>query len=404
MRLLFISSIYPTPGNPTHGTFNANLMRALAEDHEVQVVCPVAWPQRLKAAMGGHWSTPAVGAANSIRLHVQTPTYFYPPGILHPQSGWFYWQSARAALRRACAAGPVDAVVSYWIHPDGEAAIRLAHNLNVPSVVMVGGSDLLLLTKNAARKRRILSVLQQVDLALTVSEHLRCKAIAFGVDAGKVSVFRQGVDLERFHPGNQLEARKAVSIAADRPTLLWVGRMVPVKALDVMLEACVRLRQQVPKLNVVLVGDGPLRKSLEAQAAQLGLTGCVQFAGAQPQNGLPDWYRAADVMVLPSLSEGRPNVLREAVVCGTPFVASNVGGISEIAEPGVDALVPAGQSEPLANAILQTLQRGRPQARLHRGQSWKEAAANLIEMIRPLTRQRGQQSMVPLAKRVVSQP
>ena len=108
------------------------------------------------------------------------------------------------------------------------------------------------------------------------------------------------------------------------------------------------------------------------------------FAGSQPQDRLPDWYRAADLMVLPSLSEGLPNVLREAGACGTPFVASNVGGIPELADSQCDRLVPVGDVAALAEAMATGLSRERPVVRAAKSKSWAESADALVDVIRPL--------------------
>ena len=109
--------------------------------------------------------------------------------------------------------------------------------------------------------------------------------------------------------------------------------MVPVKGLDILLQSLALLRSRDLDCHLYLVGDGPLRKQLMVQANVLGLSTRITFVGPKLHEELPAWYRAADLTVLPSRSEGLPNVLRESLACGTPFVASNVGGIVEIADP-----------------------------------------------------------------------
>src|SRR5207248_2291820 len=140
---------------------------------------------------------------------------------------------------------------------------------------------------------------------------------------------------------------------------LWVGRMVRVKGLDVLLPACALLRRRGLVFRLYLVGGGPLRQALEAQARQLGLADSVCFPGPRPHEQLPDWYRAADLTILPSRSEGLPNVLRESLACGTGFVASRVGGIPEITAEPFSRLVPPGDSRALAEALDSSL-RERP--------------------------------------------
>jgi glycosyltransferase involved in cell wall biosynthesis len=105
----------------------------------------------------------------------------------------------------------------------------------------------------------------------------------------------------------------------------------------------------------MVIGAGPLRATLEEQARKLGLSDRVRFLGSLPQEQLADWYRSADLFVLPSHSEGVPNVLLEASACGTPWVASRVGGIPEIAHLGQSRLVTAKQAEELAGAMREML-------------------------------------------------
>jgi glycosyltransferase involved in cell wall biosynthesis len=127
--------------------------------------------------------------------------------------------------------------------------------------------------------------------------------------------------------------------------------MVPVKGLDLLLEAMARpeLRESAPLL--ALVGDGPGRGALEKQARETLPAGAVRFVGNVPHDELATWYRAADLTVLPSRSEGIPNVLLESLACGTGFVASDVGSVRELAtDPGRE-LVPPGDPAALASGI-----------------------------------------------------
>ncbi len=131
--------------------------------------------------------------------------------------------------------------------------------------------------------------------------------------------------------------------------LLFVGNLVRVKGLDVLLEACSALARRAVNFKCYLVGPGPLRSELEVQITKLGLEGRVELLGDQPNGELPEWFRAADLFVLPSRSEGLPTVLLESLACGTPFVASCVGGIPELANLGPCKLVRPGDSEQLAS-------------------------------------------------------
>jgi L-malate glycosyltransferase len=128
------------------------------------------------------------------------------------------------------------------------------------------------------------------------------------------------------------------------------GRLVPVKAFDVLLAAAPEVARATPDVRFVLLGDGPLMRTLRAQAAALGLDGRVIFAGHVPD--VRPYLRAMDVFVLPSHAEGLPMALLEAMAAGLPVVASAVGGVPEVVREGVEGLlVPPGAPAPLAAAL-----------------------------------------------------
>lgn len=249
-----------------------------------------------------------------------------------------------------------DAVLGAWADPDGTVAIRQAHSLGVPGGVIAMGSDLMLLPSDRQRRRVIAATLQGADHVFAVGSVLRKIAIELGAGPERVSNFLCGVDLDRFGPGIRAEARTRLGLRADGSLLLWIGSMGAVKATERLLYAAARLTPELPELSVVLVGDGPRRAFLEHVVAETpALTGRVRFAGPVNHDELPDWYRAASLFVLPSRSEGVPNVLLEAMTCGIPFVASDVGSISDLLPYGPSAVVPEGDIAALTAAIAAAL-------------------------------------------------
>src|SRR5262249_12721472 len=146
-----------------------------------------------------------------------------------------------------------------------------------------------------------------------------------------------------------------------------------VKGLDILIEACSILGSRGVKWRLYLVGDGPERSRLQQDLARRGLTDRCKFVGLVGQENLRWWYRAADLFVLPSRSEGVPNVLREAQACGLPFVASDVGGMGEIARVGVDHLVPPEKAEALADAMETQLGHQRGAVPCPAAASWDES-------------------------------
>lgn len=383
MRVLFLSCVFPQPYEPTHGVFCENLCRSIAAEHRLVVVAPRLWTEQL-----GHWfrCPLACAAGNTIApgLTSHRPIYFYPPKVLQWTYDWWMWQSIRHVIRHVLAEFAPDCILSYWAHPDGAVAVRAGRLAGVPVGIIVGGSDVLLLTQDLRRRRTIAQALQSAQAVFGVSEDLRNKVVDLGVASGRAHLVRQGVDRDLFYPGDRQAARARLGLPAATPVLLWVGKMLPVKGLEILLEASARLQQQGLDFRLYLIGDGPLRPSLETECRRRGLDRVVTFPGRRPPRDLPDWYRAADLTVLSSWSEGIPNVLRESLACGTPFVATQVGGVAEIAEPGRDVLVPAGDPAALAQGVADAL-RCRPvfdpaQARFD---SWADNARAMLAILRP---------------------
>ena len=387
MRILFLSSIFPHGTARVTGTFNLDLCRALAAEHDVRAVAPRSfldvWRTRHENRTADRWVTETAG------IEVSYPSYFYTPGFARSLYGESMWWSVRQPLQRVVEDFRPEAVVSYWAHPDGEVALRAAQPLGIPSVVIIGGSDVLLLPNDRRRKPKIQRVLRESSAVMTVSEGLRRAVIDLGTDPSRVHTIYQGVDDKLFCPGDAEAARKKLSLPADRRQLLWVGRMVDVKGLDKLIAAFDLARQRQSDLHLLLVGDGPLRTAVQADVERRGLSDHVTFAGAQLPSQLPDWYRAADLCVLSSWSEGLPNVLREAVACGRPFVSTDVGSVREIAESQAGSpfaeLVPVGDTAAMAVAIERVL---RPEylsvAQSVPCRSWRDTAHELVSLLRRL--------------------
>jgi glycosyltransferase involved in cell wall biosynthesis len=384
MRLLFITDNFPNPCEPTRGVFNFELARALVREHQVRVVSPVSWLREWQLARAGR-HLPAGREAVLDGVEVHCPRYYYTPKVLRNWYGSFLWHSVRRTVERLIREERPDVVVGYWSHPDGEVAVRTARLAGVPAIVMVGGSDVLLLTRDRRRRRLIQRVLHDADAVITTSQDLRLNLLRQGLPADKVHVVYRGVDQERFSPGDRGEARRRLGIPSEGLVLVGVGRLVPVKGFDVLLDACGRLREQGLCFRLYLVGDGPCRCALESQVRALGLAEAVTFAGMVQHQALADWYRAADLTVLPSRSEGVPNVLRESLSCGTPFVASRVGGIAELPVSSGSRLVPPEDARALAEAIAgAAVDKSSRPANAQASQSWSESAAALVNVIRPL--------------------
>lgn len=355
-----------------------HLCRALAKSHAVRVVSPQPWTD---AVSHGRAQAEVLDG-----MRVDRPIYLYTPKVMRAWYDRFMSVSATPALRRAMLEFQPDCVISYWAHPDCAVAARAARRAGIPSIAMVGGSDVLILAGDNRRRQKIAAALNASDAVCVVSDGIRERVCNLGVDPAKVHRVRRGVDLSSFAFRERGASRTALKLPHDRPLVLFVGRLHPVKGLDVLIRAMASLDVINTAAQLYLVGDGPLRASLESLAHELGVQERIHFVGSVPNTDLANWYSAADLTVLPSRSEGSPNVLRESLACGTPFVASRVGGIPEIAEGTPCELVTPGSVSELAAAIARTIAKKPVIERRAALLTWEESAESLMRVVRPLVR------------------
>ncbi len=379
MKILFLSTIFPDRLHPARGTFNFELCSSLQKaGAEVQVIAPQAWPEVVRLRFAGKRIAPTESIQTK-ELPVHYPVYWYPPKVLRHHYSHYYWLSIRWTVKKVLQNWTPDLILSYWAHPDGAVALKLAAMTGAPSGVIIGGSDVLLLPKWKSRKTQVTQVLKNSDAVLTVSRGLTEVVESLGARPDTVHTVYQGTDPERFYPGNQQQARQALGLDLSQQLLIWVGRMVKIKNLDLLIQAVEIKARQHRNFKLCLLGDGPEVLRIRQMIAEKQLADVVELVGSVGHDKLPDWYRAADVVLLSSHSEGLPNVLREAVACGVPFVSTNVGSIAEIADPACSLLVPSGDAALFAEAI-ETVLSG--PYRKHAGQlksrTWDDMAADVL--------------------------
>jgi glycosyltransferase involved in cell wall biosynthesis len=230
------------------------------------------------------------------------------------------------------------------------------------------------------------TVLREADFVVTVSGDLCAKAVAMGAPAEKTRAILNGCDLSVFRVKDRLEARRRVQIDPASEAVGYIGRMDVKKGLLELVDAAVSLHSKRPNLHVYMVGEGPDRPAIEG-AIQTGNAG--SYIHALPGCASDDvavWMAAADLITLPSYMEGCPNVVLEALACGRPVVATNVGGIPEIMNGDCGRIVPPRDPAALALALASVLDRSWDAAAIsaHGSRSWSTVAAELMEVFESL--------------------
>jgi D-inositol-3-phosphate glycosyltransferase len=292
----------------------------------------------------------------------------------------------------------------YWL--SGQVAWLAAERWDVPLVhtmhTMAKVKNLTLAEGDApepvAREIGEAQVVEAADrLVANTDEEAKSLVELYDADPARVVTVPPGVDLDLFRPGSAPLARQRLGLPADAAVLLFVGRIQPLKAPDVLLRAVARLLEAKPELAQRLVvavvgglsGSGLTHPdSLTGLTSQLGLSELVRFTDPVPQPLLADWYRAADLTVVPSYSESFGLVAIESQACGTPVVATAVGGLRTAVRDGVSGvLVESHAPDDYARVIGDLLTNDERRRALGRGAithaagfSWSATAADMVEV------------------------
>ncbi|MGD9511853.1 MAG: glycosyltransferase family 4 protein [Geminicoccaceae bacterium] len=326
LKVLVFSSLYPNAAMPNFGIFVENRLRQLLATGQVdaRVVAPVPWFPSRHPRFGRYarWaSVPAEEARHGIL--VRHPRYALPPKIGMLAHPFLMAVGALAEVRGLNF--DFDVIDAHYYYPDGVAAILLGNWFNRPVVITARGTDLNVYPRQSAGVRRLMAwAARRASASIAVSKALADLLIGIGAPEERVIVLPNGVDLDLFRPLDHVPTRQSRDLRSH--VILSVGNLIPLKGHDLVIEALRRL----PEHRLLIVGEGPERGSLERMAEKLHVSSRVTLLGPLPHGRMPAVYGAADVLILASEREGWPNVLLEALACGTPVVATNVGGIPEI--------------------------------------------------------------------------
>ena len=388
MKLLIVTNLFPNAAEPTRGLYSLQQAQALARSAEVTVIAPVPWSPPLPRLRWLRRWRPA--ARMPFEETIQGLRVFHPRYAVCPKIGrrWdaaSFAQALRPVVKRLLAERRFDAVFATWAYPDVAGTVRLASILQAPIVAGVLGSDIHVYA-TGWRGRRIAEALGACRAVVCVSEALRQATAALGVAPERLHVVPNGVDTARFQLQSRAACRAALGLPADRPLLLCLGHLVPVKGPDVLLEAAAILHRQCgpgPRPLLAFVGEGEQADALQRRARELGLEADVRFVGAVPHERVPLWLGACELLCVPSRQEGCPNVVLEALACGRPIIGTRVGGLPELVrEPSCGTLVPSEDPAALAAALQAAVARPWDEAAIRasvRG-GWDENARTILQL------------------------
>jgi teichuronic acid biosynthesis glycosyltransferase TuaC len=375
MKILAITPLFPTADEPYRGAAIGRTLEGLNEFSDVRAACVLyRYPPGLRPRhYRYHFSPP-----DTERRHgVVSSTVDFPaiPWVTRRLNG----ASIYRRLRRLVAEDRPDLLLSYWIHPESYAALMLGEEFGIPVVAGARGTDLRQTETNRALLRQSALVLSRSQAILCVSGDLARIARDRGAPAGRVHTILNGVDTDIFHIVPQREARERLSIPAQERVVLFVGWLSKLKGAPELLEAFAMLPGS---WTLAMAGEGDLTRELHERAAAMGVASRVKLLGPLPSSEIALWMNAADMLCLPSVTEGCPNVVLEALSCGRPVVATAVGGTPELVDHDSGILIPDNEPAKIAAAIQRAMGQTWDQqliARKHE-RGWRQVAKETFEV------------------------
>lgn len=353
LRVLSIATLFPNPRMPVHAQFVKQRLDALSKRVDLTVASPVPWfPfERLIPRYANRNLVPPSTDGNAYPTYF--PKFLSVPMLFKPLDAVFLFVSMVLFIRRHHLADRIDLFDCHLAFPEGFAGAWLRLWFRKPYVVTLRGHDINDLHRYPVRIRQVVYALRHASRYFGVAQALVDGAVKLGAPAATGFRSANGVDPARFFPLPKAEARTLLGLDPNLRYMLSVSHLVRRKGVDILIRSLAILAKDRPDLRFIIAGkggeEGDVEGELRALEAELGLGGRIVWAGAVLNTELYRYYSAADVFCLASEKEGWPNVLLEALACGTPAVATATWGVPEVL-PTEDVGLLVGERTPEAFA------------------------------------------------------
>jgi glycosyltransferase involved in cell wall biosynthesis len=207
-----------------------------------------------------------------------------------------------------------------------------------PVVITLWGSDKLI-TQIPILSKTIIRILNTADAIVCENNNLITFLVSQGLDSKKITLIRNGINLDFFQPGDSIEARKRIGLKNDQLILLSIGSLNKNKNHALLINALAEMVTSRNSLHLYIIGEGEEQEVLKKQIKELKLEKKITLLGLVDHKSISEWMKATDIFILPSRNEGTPNSLLEAMASGLPVIASKIGGIPELIQENIEGLL-----------------------------------------------------------------
>ncbi|HJH29871.1 MAG TPA: glycosyltransferase family 4 protein [Methanosarcinaceae archaeon] len=390
MKVLMACQNHPDEYNPYWGTFIERSINSIVKEGiDVEAIIPRPHVLPIKGLPHSYFSKlPSKDESGAYTKYYPRYFYFPPKRLFYGLSGNSYAKNVTKFAKKNIEIP--DVIHAHHVFMDGYGMLKLSKEWDIPLIMVEHGTILKEILNWKSMHNKIIKTLDAADHIMCVSEDLFSIALAHGVDEEKVSLVPIGVDIDVFKKRDDENLKELFGIDSDVKIILYVGQLVPKKGLNYLINAIPQVLDKHNKTCFIFVGYGPQREYLTKLCVDKNIQSNIIFVGGVGSERLIDWYSIADILVLPSLSEGRPTVIYEAMACELPVIATDVGGVSEQVENGYNGFViKPRDSHALADSIINLLENDDLRKDMgencrkriiEQGWTWDNHAKNVIEI------------------------
>jgi glycosyltransferase involved in cell wall biosynthesis len=364
IKLLVITHSYPTKINPIAGIFVKNQYDFIKNKFDIKIVFPYPYVPKFKKFNPYYKYSTVPFKENIGGIEVYHPRYIFFPrvGILRNFiniflffESFFSYLSSKELISKLQKEWDFDVIMVHGCISESISAVAYKKKYNKKLLVTIHGEDVTRFSKVSFL--RILSkfILKNSNAIVCKSNSLKKEVLGMGIVNKDIYVIPSGYAVSRFKPKPTQKCRKKLNLPPNKKIILFVGHLIKRKGPDYLIKAIKLVIKKNKNIACYIIGGGVLETELKNLAIKLNLKDFVFFVGMRKPKEVPLWMNACDILVLPSLNDGFPNVLTEAIACRKPVIGTKVGGIPDIINNDVGYIVEPKDMNNLAKRILQAL-------------------------------------------------